>query len=811
VQTIDRRRFNTGLFLGFGLSGCAQIEPGQPDLVVTALRWSEDDGATWHTGPIQAGRNVLFECDVLNQGTGPTLDGVIIGVAFIVDNVYVSWSDDHSTALPSGATVSLRANGGPDGDRYWNNVQAGSYTIRAHVDDVNRIPNELDETNNTLDVPLVVSSATGLGQLPVYAASGAVTDTGTLPGPHSVVVPTPVNAGDLLVLQCIMRTNNGNGLTTSVPNGWTALPGNTYNGSNFANQSLFWRIADGGEAGMTVAVSASGGGLHDRFVGVVHRFTAADGFDDMPVAAFSSLNGSNGVLAAPTVVPTGLNQLAVCVGAMASQDATIGGFVGESGGTWVEVFNHVVDVGWADVTANLQVSDQSAGSQIGGGTVAFDNTSTPQWTTVGFVLVPTGSVVGVQARQADALVDSIAVNTHFTHRSYINNFTSGADLKQKLHDLGIRHIRDGVETGASGYAARLAELYNDLGIKATLIVNNGPQQRPTAAYTWIQNNIGFEAIAAMEGLNEPAVFHGGQNYTQIAYDLQVELWNTFRVNGVATAQAVPIYSCSPTSRDEADAHKAYGEARTPWPQLCDGGNCHPYPGGRHPETTGWGSRDPEGDYNYGALFYNMQSIGEEVGGVGRPQLAGETGYQHPPASTQQVPESVGAIYVPRLYLYYYGRGLPSGANVVRTAYYALLDDDVLHFKLVNTNGTTTAAYNALRNLITLLNDPGEPFTPSFLKYEFSGSLANVYDVLLQKRDGVFYIALWLGRQLWNPDTQQPTTVDPQSVTLTFNQPVTSIDQVFPNEGTTWGALAVTNNQVALLVEPRVMLLRVVAS
>jgi hypothetical protein len=172
VQTIDRRRFNTGLFLGFGLAGCAQAPAGDPDLIVTGLRWSEDDGATWHTGPIQAGSNVLFEADVKNQGAGPTPDGVIVGVAFLVDGNSVAWSDTHTSALPADQTIGLRANGGPDGDKYWNNAPAGNHTIRAWVDDTNRMPAETPKTNNTLDVPLSVTSGGGLQPPPQAAAAG---------------------------------------------------------------------------------------------------------------------------------------------------------------------------------------------------------------------------------------------------------------------------------------------------------------------------------------------------------------------------------------------------------------------------------------------------------------------------------------------------------------------------------------------------------------------------------------------------------------------------------------------------------------
>jgi CARDB len=162
MHTIDRRRFNTGLVLGLGLAGCGDPEPGAPDLVVTGIRWSEDEGATWHTGPIRAGSDVWFEADVRNQGTGPKPDGVTIGVRFRANGKLVSWWHDDAQSLPAGATTSLRANGGPAGDRYWNKAQAGSYTIRAEIDHGDRIPNELDETNNKLDLQVLVEGGAAL-------------------------------------------------------------------------------------------------------------------------------------------------------------------------------------------------------------------------------------------------------------------------------------------------------------------------------------------------------------------------------------------------------------------------------------------------------------------------------------------------------------------------------------------------------------------------------------------------------------------------------------------------------------------------
>ena len=171
-------------------------------------------------------------------------------------------------------------------------------------------------------------------------------------------------------------------------------------------------------------------------------------------------------------------------------------------------------------------------------------------------------------------------------------------------------------------------------------------------------------------------------------------------------------------------------------------------------------------------------------------------------------ENVGGIYAPRLYLYYFAYGLPSGSRCVRATIYQLLDD-AEHFKLVNTNGQVTPAYTALKNLISLLADSGAPFTPGSLDYQLSGWTAGVRHILLQKRDGVFYLAIWLAKQIWDQRTQQPITVASQAVRLTFGQGVNRVHQAFPNAGTTWKSARMLDSQVPLSVGPRGMLLRIV--
>jgi hypothetical protein len=300
---------------------------------------------------------------------------------------------------------------------------------------------------------------------------------------------------------------------------------------------------------------------------------------------------------------------------------------------------------------------------------------------------------------------------------------------------------------------------------------------------------------------------------QRAYDTQTALWDRFRVNGVPAAQVLRIYSCSPTSIEEADAHHDYAVSRgRPYDTIADFANIHPYPNARNPETDGWGEQDPQGSYRYGSLGYNMQGLGEAVMQAGVAMSATENGYRYafPYAGGQRsVPDDVGGIYVVRMALYLFAHRMPSGASIRKNFFYILWDDENAGFNVLGPAGETKPAYTALQNLIKLLADPGPSFAPGRLDYELSGSLANVETSLLQKRNGVFYLALWIGGLMWDPNGAFPINVSPQSVTVTFNSSAASVDQVFPNEGTTWMPLAMTKGQVAISVESRVVILRVV--
>jgi hypothetical protein len=119
----------------------------KPDLVVLSVTMTPASPAE---GPF------TFSAEVQNVGGTATPDGVVIGVAFVVDGVGVTWSDTHAAALAPGATVTLTANNGTSGAAAFT-ASAGTHTLGAVVNDINRFDECSTDNNATttqrFDVP----------------------------------------------------------------------------------------------------------------------------------------------------------------------------------------------------------------------------------------------------------------------------------------------------------------------------------------------------------------------------------------------------------------------------------------------------------------------------------------------------------------------------------------------------------------------------------------------------------------------------------------------------------------------------------
>ena len=88
----------------------------------------------------------------------------------------------------------------------------------------------------------------------------------------------------------------------------------------------------------------------------------------------------------------------------------------------------------------------------------------------------------------------------------------------------------------------------------------------------------------------------------------------------------------------------------------------------------------------------------------------------------------------------------------------------------------------MKNFIALLADEGPAFEPGGLGMKLSGETTNVQHLLLQKRDGRFYLAIWVELPSYDVNTKKALTVASQSVTLTLNQPMRVVTHSFDASG-----------------------------
>ncbi len=211
-----------------------------PDLIVTDISWTP-------ANPVP-GNAVTFSATIKNRGSGATPAGVIHGVAFQIDGGGTSlWSDTYTSSIPPGASVTLTVNGGTSGSTW--TATAGTHSILAWVDDVNRMPNELDETNNQYTKSLTVGSSiqpdlvvTDISWAPANPVAGtAVTFSATIKNQGGAATPGGVIHGVAFQIDNGGTTLWSDNYTASIPAGsavtvkvnggtngsvWTASSGN---------------------------------------------------------------------------------------------------------------------------------------------------------------------------------------------------------------------------------------------------------------------------------------------------------------------------------------------------------------------------------------------------------------------------------------------------------------------------------------------------------------------------------------------------------------------------------------------------------
>ena len=355
----------------------------------------------------------------------------------------------------------------------------------------------------------------------------------------------------------------------------------------------------------------------------------------------------------------------------------------------------------------------------------------------------------VRATSADAFVDSIGVNIHLHYNDTI--YGDFAKVKRALAEVGVRHVRDGlVDSTWQPYFDRVNELAA-AGIRFTFITGLKLDRLVPVAEKM------KGAIEAFEGPNEVNL---NKWTVENARNYQRDLWQTVKASSFSKT---PVVALSVTDFKWA---KELGDISA-W---CDFGNVHPYPGGWEPENgAGWMRAD---------LKSGIETA--RANGGAKPILITETGYQNAMEGKHghiAVSEAAAGIYLPRLFLHTYRSG------IVRTFWYEFLNsrksatDPEGNFGLFKNDGVTIKpAGRALRQMIALLADKGAEFTPGALDFSLSDPKAQ--SVLLQKRNGEFWLALWLKSCLWDGSRPygQKQEVDPKDseCTVTLNGSFASI-------------------------------------
>lgn len=387
------------------------------------------------------------------------------------------------------------------------------------------------------------------------------------------------------------------------------------------------------------------------------------------------------------------------------------------------------------------------------------------------------------AKPAASFIDSIGVNTHI--RYYDTAYGNYSLIKQRLQELGVKHIRDG------GSDPTWIQRINDLasvGIKSTLVIDPYIGVGPDSSYNinppgytvqQLVKNMLPNAVDAVEILNEFDVFytngytHNGQTINASNWVPYVRDFTRDTFTALKSDPATQGISIIGPSFVFSDSSSKIGDLS----QWIDYGNFHPY---NNPSYPGDGNlvRD---------LANRSQSFGT------KPMMATETGYYTgSPATGRAVSETVQSKYIPRLFLENFNQG------VYRTFSYELIDQrpDPTHsednFGLLRYDGSPKPAFIAQQNLMQLLNDTKTTFTPGSLSYSFSGDVQNIHHTLLQKSNGDFYLALWSEV----PSTDQNYA---QTVTLNLTTPISQATTYLPNQSTAPIAQYAAPNQLTLTV------------
>ncbi len=366
-------------------------------------------------------------------------------------------------------------------------------------------------------------------------------------------------------------------------------------------------------------------------------------------------------------------------------------------------------------------------------------------------------------------------------------------MAERLQELGVRHVRDELVPERPDVYARLDALAA-AGIGSTLIVGS-PNGDAGDLEELLSVAADLDGVEALEGPNEYSTMGGDPEWVPHLRAYQQQLYEDAKAD--PELAALPVVGPSIVHGDQDEL----GDVSP----FLDFGNIHSYPQGGPPDKLG--SAIDRAELNSGA----------------KPIMATETGYNNALAWTGEnrpVSEGAAATYMPRLFLEYWRWG------IARTFPYELLnefadpelDEAESNFGLLRNDLSRKPAFDALRNAIAILEDPGPPYAAGALDYTLSeGGVPltgpespGLHKVLLQRRDGSFDLALWRTTSVWNPATGVPIVAPSSPVEVAVAPGLAAAAEYRPNDaaGAIWSATQ-PSQPLTVQVGPAVVILRLV--
>jgi hypothetical protein len=423
----------------------------------------------------------------------------------------------------------------------------------------------------------------------------------------------------------------------------------------------------------------------------------------------------------------------------------------------------VTSIGWAETGgaidgAGLYTAGSTAGTYLVIASVgAYADTATVTIPAAPPIIVPGP---GIAARMADSLVEMLSVQTHIGAGGV---YADGTVVYNRLTELGVRHIRQRITNPTLGTAdSTRMEALAAAGITVTAGCWPQSGNYTSAAHCITQaNRLGTNVIDAFDGWNEVDA--------KLTSSTWPAAFTTWQQTQYAAYNANPTWANTPVFANSL-AHASSADQLSNLSAYMDYGNMHSYPTSAGLPSNVSNSWIPQWNKIDGS----------------KPEVTTETGYHTCETCTASpgVSMQAQAKYLARLPFEYMNRG------VYRVNLYQLLDEGTSttsredHWGLIKVGNTVKPSFTTLKNIITLLEDPGVAFTPGNLDYALTGALASTHSILLQKRDGTFDLVLWQEVSSYTVSSKTNTSPAADAVTVTFSTSMTGINVYRPYTGTT---------------------------